>query len=300
MYGDTEFINENWKPWKWMASARHQPQSASPQSAWQRLWRLGRRAFSAPRLLIGTAYRERHSTRPIWRQPVALPPLPNIMRWLNKYAKPSAKPHVSPEGAVIGDIKSVHPHLVHLNMQLNGETQTNYALALNFDLIPTSTISYATDRLIRDIVRRGNHLSTGFVGTMHLPALTKGGATEMAIPPTPPAELSLVALPVAQGATTMWERWDSWHHEFGLQTPTMNSFNHFAYGCVGDWMMRTMIGICDHPDAPGFRTALIAPQPGGGRQLRQRQLYVTIRYLQIWLEDRRQSAPARREHPCRL
>jgi alpha-L-rhamnosidase len=70
--------------------------------------------------------------------------------------------------------------------------------------------------------------------------------------------------PVTQGATTMWERWDSWHHEFGLQTPTMNSFNHFAYGCVGDWMMRTMIGICDHPDAPGFRTARIAPQPGGG------------------------------------
>jgi alpha-L-rhamnosidase len=62
----------------------------------------------------------------------------------------------------------------------------------------------------------------------------------------------------------MWERWDSIHHEFGLQTPTMNSFNHFAYGCVGDWMMRVMVGICDHPEHPGFQTALIAPQPGGG------------------------------------
>jgi hypothetical protein len=100
---------------------------------------------------------------------------------------------------------------------------------------------------------------------MHLlPALTKGGATEMAYRLLRQQSFPSWLYPVTQGATTMWERWDSWHHEFGLQTPTMNSFNHFAYGCVGDWMMRTMIGICDHPDAPGFRTALIAPQPGGG------------------------------------
>jgi len=154
---------------------------------------------------------------------------------------------------------------VHLNMQLNGETQTNYALAINLDLIPAESIAYATDRLVRDIIRRGNHLSTGFVGTMHLlHALSKGGALATAYRLLRQQSFPSWLYPVTQGATTMWERWDSIHHEFGLQTPTMNSFNHFAYGCVGDWLMRTVIGICDHPDEPGFRRAQIAPQPGGG------------------------------------
>jgi alpha-L-rhamnosidase len=149
-------------------------------------------------------------------------------------------------------------------MQLNAETQTNYALAINLDLLKPEQVEYAADRLVRDITRRGNHLSTGFVGTMHLlPALTKGGRNDIAYRLLRQQSFPSWLYPVTQGATTMWERWDSWHHEFGLQTPTMNSFNHFAYGCVGDWMMRTMVGICDHPDHPGFRVALIAPQPGG-------------------------------------
>jgi len=268
MYGDTEFINENWEAMeKWMTFLH----DTNPN-----LRRLNRRGNDygdwvamdshTARDLIGTAY---------WAQDATL--LAQMATATGRTAAATkyhelaqqvrqafCEAHVSPEGAVIGDINSVHPHLVHLNMQLNGETQTNYALALNFELIPTSTMSYATDRLIRDIVRRGNHLSTGFVGTMHLlPALTKGGATAMAYRLLRQQSFPSWLYPVTQGATTMWERWDSWHHEFGLQTPTMNSFNHFAYGCVGDWMMRTMIGICDHPDAPGFRTALIAPQPGG-------------------------------------
>ncbi len=269
MYGDTEFIDENWDAMeKWMAFLH----DTNPN-----LRRLNRRGNDygdwvamdshTARDLIGTAYWAQDATL-LAQMATATGRTAAAAKYhdlAQRVRQAFCEAHVSPEGAVIGDITSVHPHLVHLNMQLNGETQTNYALALNFDLIPANTVSYATDRLIRDIVRRGNHLSTGFVGTMHLlPALTKGGATEMAYRLLRQQSFPSWLYPVTQGATTMWERWDSWHHEFGLQTPTMNSFNHFAYGCVGDWMMRTMIGICDHPDAPGFRTALIAPQPGGG------------------------------------
>jgi hypothetical protein len=64
------------------------------------------------------------------------------------------------------------------------------------------------------------------------------------------------------GATTIWERWNSYTREHGFGDPGMNSFNHYAYGSCGQWMFETMAGI--DTLAPGFRRLLIAPQPGGG------------------------------------
>lgn len=269
MYGDTAFIDENYAAMeRWMQFLH----DTNPT-----LRRLNRRGNDygdwvamdshTARDLIGTAYWA-HDATLMAQMAEATGRSADAAKYRQLATDVRAAfcaAHVSPEGAVVGDITQIHPHLVHLNMQLNGETQTNYALAINLDLIPNETVAYATDRLVRDIVRRNNHLSTGFVGTMHLlHALTKGGANATAYRLLRQQTFPSWLYPVTQGATTMWERWDSWHHEFGLQTPTMNSFNHFAYGCVGDWMMRTMVGICDHPDVPGFRVARIAPQPGGG------------------------------------
>ena len=269
MYGDKTFISENYAAMeRWMQYLLE----TNPN-----LRRLNRRGndygdwvamdSATARDLIGTAYWA-HDATLMAQMAAAIGKSDDVAKYTKLASDVRAAfnaAHVAESGAVVGDITNIHPHLVHLNMPLNAETQTNYALALNLELLPEHLVAHATHRLKLEIARRGTHLSTGFVGTMHLlPALTRGGATETAYRLLLQQEFPSWLYPVTQGATTMWERWDSIHHEFGLQTPTMNSFNHFAYGCVGDWMMRVMVGICDHPDLPGFQTARIAPQPGGG------------------------------------
>ena len=69
---------------------------------------------------------------------------------------------------------------------------------------------------------------------------------------------------IAQGATTIWERWDGFTPDKGFQTTAMNSFNHYSLGSVGEWMFGTVGGIQTDPNAPGFARILIAPQPGPG------------------------------------
>ena len=69
---------------------------------------------------------------------------------------------------------------------------------------------------------------------------------------------------VTQGATTIWERWDGWTEDKGFQDPGMNSFNHYAYGSIGDWLYAVVAGIDVDPERPGFQHILIRPRPGGG------------------------------------
>ena len=69
--------------------------------------------------------------------------------------------------------------------------------------------------------------------------------------------------PVQNGATTMWERWNSWTPDAGFGDVNMNSFNHYAYGAIGRWMYDTVAGLALDPERPGYRHVLIAPQPGG-------------------------------------
>src|SRR5687768_16006215 len=109
------------------------------------------------------------------------------------------------------------------------------------------------------------HLSTGFVGSPYLNhILSRTGRLDAAY-----ALLNQKSWPswlyaVTQGATTIWERWDGWTQENGFQTPEMNSFNHYAYGAIGDWLYNTIGGINIDADAPGYKRAILAPQPGGG------------------------------------
>ncbi len=69
--------------------------------------------------------------------------------------------------------------------------------------------------------------------------------------------------PVKMGATTIWERWDGIKPDGSFQTTSMNSFNHYAYGAIGDWMYRTMTGIISDESNPGYKKIVIKPQPGG-------------------------------------
>lgn len=154
---------------------------------------------------------------------------------------------------------------VEADGQLKVETQTGYLLALGFDLLDSDQRPKALERLIADIQSRDWHLSTGFVGTPLLaPVLTALGRPDVAykllLQETYPGWL----YPVLQGATTMWERWNSYTHEHGFGDAGMNSFNHYAYGAIGEWMVAAMAGIGLDPEVPAYKHSVIRPVPGDG------------------------------------
>jgi alpha-L-rhamnosidase len=148
-----------------------------------------------------------------------------------------------------------------------GDSQTAYVLALAFDLTPEALRARTAGYLAERLHEHMDHLTTGFVGTPYLlHALTRTGQLELAytllLQQTYPSWL----FPVTQGATTIWERWDSWHPERGFQTPDMNSFNHYAYGAVGEWLYQSVAGIDLDASAPAYQRMRIRPRPGGGLQ----------------------------------
>jgi alpha-L-rhamnosidase len=144
------------------------------------------------------------------------------------------------------------------------DTQTAYALALQYDLLPEATRPVAAKRLAKEI-RDRKHLTTGFVGTPYLcHVLSRYGYLDEAYMLLNREAYPSWLYPVKQGATTIWERWDGQKPDGSFQDKGMNSFNHYAYGAIGEWMYRVMAGIEIDPAAPGYKHILIQPQPGGG------------------------------------
>jgi alpha-L-rhamnosidase len=151
------------------------------------------------------------------------------------------------------------------NGLISGQTQTACALALRFDLLPATARPGVIAALARDIEARGNHLSTGFVGTPHLPfALSENGRTDLAYALLNQRDWPSWLYSVTQGATTIWERWDGWTRDKGFQTPGMNSFNHYAYGAIGAWLYAVVAGIEVDEAQPGYKRIVFRPHPGGG------------------------------------
>jgi len=144
-------------------------------------------------------------------------------------------------------------------------TQTAYALAIAFDLLPDSLIAAAAGRLARDVEAREHHLTTGFLGTPHiLHVLGATGHVGLAFALLTQRTYPSWLYPITRGATTMWERWDGIRPDSSFEDPGMNSFNHYAFGAVGDWMYQNIGGIDVDPAAPGYRRSRIAPRPGAG------------------------------------
>lgn len=143
-------------------------------------------------------------------------------------------------------------------------TQTAYVLALKFGLFPESMRADAAAELVRDIKKRDYHLSTGFVGTPHLlDVLEESGHLDVAYRLLEQETFPSWLFPVKNGATTVWERWNGWTPEDGFQDCSMNSFNHYAYGAVGAWMVRSAAGLDLDPEVPGYRHIVFRPNPGG-------------------------------------
>jgi alpha-L-rhamnosidase len=148
---------------------------------------------------------------------------------------------------------------------LEGGTQTAYVLALHFDLLPQELRPIAIAELARNIAQRDDHLSTGFVGTPYLNwVLSEMGHLDTAYALLKQTNWPGWLYSVAQGATTIWERWDGWTHDKGFQDAGMNSFNHYAYGAIGAWMYAVIGGIDLDPVQPGYKNVVMHPKPGGG------------------------------------
>jgi alpha-L-rhamnosidase len=143
-------------------------------------------------------------------------------------------------------------------------TQTAYVLALQFDLLPEELRREAARRLAAEVRTRG-HLTTGFVGTPYLcHVLSRHGAVDLAYRLLNRKEYPSWLYPVTQGATTIWERWDGLKPDGSFQDAGMNSFNHYAYGAIGEWMYRVVAGLEVDPAKPGYKHVLVQPRPGGG------------------------------------
>jgi alpha-L-rhamnosidase len=144
-------------------------------------------------------------------------------------------------------------------------TQTAYVLALNFDMLPESMRADAAKRLVNNVAGYNNHLTTGFLGTPYLcHVLSRFGYTDVAYKLLMQETYPSWLYPVKMGATTIWERWDGQKPDSTFQTPGMNSFNHYAYGAIGDWMYRVAAGIDTYESAPGYKKIKIKPHIGGG------------------------------------
>ena len=149
--------------------------------------------------------------------------------------------------------------------RLVSSTQTAYVLALNFDMLPESMRSGAAKKLSENIASYNNHLTTGFLGTPYLcHVLSRFGYTDVAYKLLMQETYPSWLYPVKMGATTIWERWDGQKPDSTFQTPGMNSFNHYAYGAIGDWMYRVVAGIDTYESAPGYKKIKIRPHIGGG------------------------------------
>lgn len=137
-------------------------------------------------------------------------------------------------------------------------TQTEHVLALRFELTddPVGTAASLAALVEKD----GVQLKTGFVGTPHiLHVLTQFGYTDLAYQLLLRREFPSWLYPVTLGATTMWEHWDSVRPDGTMWSTDMNSFNHYAYGAVADWMYGVAAGI--QPAKIGFEEVRFCPHP---------------------------------------
>lgn len=143
------------------------------------------------------------------------------------------------------------------NGRVKNATQTACVLALYFDITDDRA---ATAAQLNELVKHAGHLETGFVGTPYLlHALSDNGYAETAYDLLLRREYPSWLYPISKGATTVWEHWDGIKPDGTMWSTDMNSFNHYAYGAVADWMYGAAAGINSDPDRPGFEHIIFRP-----------------------------------------
>lgn len=140
------------------------------------------------------------------------------------------------------------------------ETQTSYLLAIHFNLLKAETKKKAQQNLLETIKRADYHLGTGFLGTPILPkVLDDMGEVDLMYKILFKETYPSWFYSINNGATTMWERWNSYSKAEGYNPQSMNSLNHYAYGAIGQWMYERLAGLASLE--PGYKKIKIAPIP---------------------------------------
>ncbi len=169
-------------------------------------------------------------------------------------------------GTVLGEdvsaLKELYANIVRTFQKTwpTYNTQTECVLAAHFKLAKDCQL--AADQLANMIRTCGTKLQTGFVGTPYLlHVLSDYGYTDLAWDLLLRTKYPSWLYPVTKGATTIWEHWDGIMEDGNFWSKDMNSFNHYAYGSVADWVYDTAAGILTREDAPGYEKVTVAPHP---------------------------------------
>ena len=168
------------------------------------------------------------------------------------------------------------------NRPVKAVTQTSLSLILHFGLCEENEREALTDKLCELIRDSGGAMTTGFLGTPYiLHALSENGRIKEAYNLLLRKEAPSWLFSVTKGATTIWEHWDGIKEDGSFWSADMNSFNHYAYGCVFDWMFASIGGITVLDGGAGYERIKIAPKPDArlgfahcGIKTRQGELFV--------------------------
>jgi len=262
--GDTRVIEENWAAMeKYLASI----QADNPDYLWKKNYGTPFGDWLSPEgptlePLVATAY---------WAYDVTLMKQmahalgktedeANYERLFQNIKEAFGKEFVRQDGLVVAADRGPSPFWQVNNVQKKfsgDDTQAGYVLALQMDLVPDSLRQAAADKLVDKIKNNNWRLSTGFLGTPYLLAvLVDTGHSDVAYRLLLNTEYPSWGYLVGHGATTMWERWNG---DQMRNDPGMNSYNHYAYGAVADWIYRYAAGIDALPDDAGFHTVYLHP-----------------------------------------
>jgi alpha-L-rhamnosidase len=249
-YGDTRIIDQRWSSMArfidYLRSRVTDQLLPGDTSVYGDAWAFGE---SVPKVVLANAYYA-YSVK--------------LMAEMARATGRSTEAHAY--DALLKDIRSAFliSH-VTADGQVSGGTQTGSAMAIVMDMIPPDRVAATANYLVSNIRSRANHPATGFIGGKDLlNALSQTGHTAVAYDLITQTSFPSWLFEVENGATTLWERWDGLTPAGCFQDPSMNSFNHYRFGAVGEWMFGVVAGIRTDPEKPGYKAIVIHPRPGGG------------------------------------
>lgn len=186
----------------------------------------------------------------------------NLSKMANIIGKDEKASHYSELAASIK--KAFVTEFVDAEGKIEGDAQSCYALALFYGIYPPELEENFEKRMIDKFIPYDGRMNTGFHSTLPLmKELVKRGYAEKAFQLLETTEFPSWGYSIEQGATSIWERWDGYVKGRGLQGAGMNSFNHYAFGAVGEWMYENILGIQQDYSFPGFKQFILKPLPGG-------------------------------------
>lgn len=262
--GDTKIVEQNWEA---MEKYLNAIESANPDGLWKKLSGTPFGDWLSPegktdQVLVATAYWAYDVT--LMKQMAhALGRSSDEQRYgalFDKIRAAFIKQFVHDDGFIAGadNTPSSFGQINNPNAKSNGgDTQTGYVLALHMNLLPDSLRAAAVTKLAAKIDANHGMLATGFLGTPYLlEELTKAGRADLAYKLLLNTQYPSWGYLIEHGATTMWERWNG---DQMKDDPSMNSYNHYAYGAVADWIYRYAAGVDATPLDAGFHTVLLHP-----------------------------------------